>query len=434
MASTVISFKMAVAAADVASFDASPEKATLEANLKNELSCLEPACFLELRATEAAAGRRIAEARRLASTSGINVEVILTIPDTAPDGSQATAADITLTVEAAATTLVSAPAAQLASSLGVEVTPDATSVATAANVNVALVVAPPPPSSPPALPPPSLPPPSLPPPSLPPPSPPPPARTIETPPPSPPPPPSSPPPPSPPPPTRSDSPSAAPDAVSTELLDADESAIEDRDGGVGIGMVAGVAGGAIALGLLVLCLLHRRKKKQQLITLESSTQSTTLNKTTLDTASASLDVSNLSLPRRQSSLPTTKVEIHRDLEKDQLQPSVSPAPLSSAGAARRSSDDDPRKAQLAAIEAAAAAAEDSEAPEVDEVLGGGKSPQPRKTWLGGRPHHKPTPNHAEKNEGPSKARLASIERMMAATEELEERSKDSPRLAFHANL
>ena len=387
MASTVVSFEMAVAATDVASFDASPEKATLEANLKNELSCLEPACFLELRATEAAAGRRIAEARRLASTSGINVDVILTIPDTAPDGSQATAANITLTVEAAATTLVSAPAAQLASSLGVEVTPDATSVATAANVNVALVVAPPPPSSPPALPPPSLPPPSLPPPS-----PPPPARTIETPPPSPPPPPSSPPPPSPPPPTRSDSPSAAPDAVSTELLDADESAIEDRDGGVGIGMVAGVAGGAIALGLLVLCLLHRRKKKQQLITLESSTQSTTLNKTTLDTASASLDVSNLSLPRRQSSLPTTKVEIHRDLEKDQLQPSVSPAPLSSAGAARRSSDDDPRKAQLAAIEAAAAAAEDSEAPEVDEVLGGGK--RPWKMWLGGRPNHKPTPNHA----------------------------------------
>ena len=220
--------------------------------------------------------------------------------------------------------------------------------------------------------------------------------------------------------------------MSTELLDADESAIEDRDGGVDIGMVAGVAGGAFALGLLVLCLLHRRKKKQQLITLESSTQSTNLNKTTLDTASASLDVSNLSLLRRQSSLPTTKVEIHRDLEKDQLQPSVSPAPLSSAGAARRSSDDDPRKAQLAAIEAAAAAAEDSEAPEVDEVLGGGKRPQLRKTWLGGRPNHKP--NHAGRNEGPSKAHLASIERMMAATEELEERSKDSPRLAFHANL
>ena len=132
MASTVVSFEMAVIATDVASFDASPEKVTLEASLKNELSCLEPACFLELRATEAA-GRR-----RLASTSGINVEVILTIPDTAPDGSKATAAAVTSTVEAAATTLVSAPAAQLASRLGVEVTPDVSSVATAANINVAL--------------------------------------------------------------------------------------------------------------------------------------------------------------------------------------------------------------------------------------------------------------------------------------------------------
>jgi len=151
---------MAVIATDVASFDASPEKVTLEANLKNELSCLEPACFLELRATTGAAGRRMADGRRLASTSGINVEVILTIPDTAPDGSQATAAAITSTVEAAATTLVSAPAAQLASRLGVEVTPDVTSVATAANVKVALVVAPPPPSPPPLppSPPPPLPP------------------------------------------------------------------------------------------------------------------------------------------------------------------------------------------------------------------------------------------------------------------------------------
>ena len=66
---------------------------------------------------------------------------------------------------------------------------------------------------------------------------------------------------------------------------------------------------------------------------------------------------------------------------------------------------------------------------MNEVLGGGQGPQPRKMWLGRRPNHKPNPNQAEKNEGPSKARLASIERMMAATEELEERSKDSPRLA-----
>ena len=241
MASTVVSFEMAVVATDVASFDASPEKVTLEASLKNELSCLEPACFLELRATETA-GRR-----RLASTSGINVEVILTIPDTAPDGSQATAAAITSTVEAAATTLVSAPAAQLASRLGVEVTPDVTSVATAANVNVALVVAPPPPSPPPSLPPPSLPPPSPPPP--PPPSPPPPL------PPSPPP-----PPPLPPPQTLSDQTSPAPDTAAGELLD------EDGEGGGGLGVAAGAAGGAVAvvLGLLVCCLLRRRKQKQQL--------------------------------------------------------------------------------------------------------------------------------------------------------------------------
>ena len=378
---------MAVAATDVASFDASPEKATLEANLKHELSCLEPACFLELRATEATAGRRMADGRRLASTSGINVEVILTIPDTAPDGSQATAAAVTSTVEAAATILVSAPAAQLAYSLGVEVTPDATSVATAANVNVALVVAPPPPSSPPALPPPALPPPSLPPPS--------------PPPPPPPPPPSLPPLPSPPPQTRSDAPSAAPDTVTTELLDAEESAIEDGDGGGGIGVAAGAAGGATAvvLGLLVICLLRRCKQKRQLVTLESSngtsssTLPTTVNKTTLDTGdngSASLHVANLApvWPPRRTALPTTKVQVHLDLEKGQLQPPVSRA-SSSAGAARSSRDDDPRKAQRAAIEAAAAAAEDSEASEADEVQRDGHSPQPRKKWLGGSPAHKP---------------------------------------------
>ena len=386
MASTVVSFEMAVVATDVASFDASPEKATLEANLKNELSCLEPACFLELRATEAA-GRR-----RLASTSGINVEVILTIPDTAPDGSKATAAAVTSTVEAAATTLVSAPAAQLASRLGVEVIPDVTSVATAANINVALVVAPPPPSLPPALPPPSLPPPSPPPP--PPPSPPPP-------------PPPSPPPPLPLPPqqTLSDPPSAAPDTATGELLDADESAIEDSDGG-GIGVVAGPAGGAmgvVALGLLVFCLLRRRKQKQQLaqadVTLEDSNLagSSTPSKTTVDTGdkvasgSAGLHVANLSpvWPPRRDAPPTTKSEIHLDLEKDQ--PTVFPARASSESGQRRrsSSDDDPRKAQRAAIEAAAAAAEDSEASEADQVPRGGESPQQRKKWLGGGPNHKP---------------------------------------------
>ena len=234
---------MAVPATDVASFDASPEKATLEANLKNELSCLEPACFLELRATEAAAGRRMADARRLASTSGINVEAILTIPDTAPDGSQATAADITLTVQAAAATLVSAPAAQLASRLGVEVTPDVTSVATAANVSVALVVAPPPPSSPPTLPPPLRPLPSPPSPS----------------------------PPPPPPASRSDSPSAAPDTATTKALEAEESAIElGGDDGAGLPIGIACVAGAVALGV-VLFLLRRRKQRQlQLVTLAAA--------------------------------------------------------------------------------------------------------------------------------------------------------------------
>jgi hypothetical protein len=192
--------------------------------------------------------------------------------------------------------------------------------------------------------------------------------------------------------------------VTTELLDAEESAIEDGDGGGGIGVAAGATGGATAvvLGLLVICLLRRCKQKRQLVTLESSngasssTLPTTVNKTTLDTGdnvasgSASLHVANLApvWPPRRTALPTTKVQVHLDLEKDQLQPPVSRA-SSSAGAARSSRDDDPRKAQRAAIEAAAAAVEDSEASEADEVQRDGHSPQPRKKWLGGSPAHKP---------------------------------------------
>ena len=240
--STVVSFQMAVAATDVATFDASPEKATLEANLKTELSCFEPACFLELRAT-VAAGRRMADGRRLASTPGINVEVILTIPDTAPDGSQATAAAITSTVEAAATNLVSAPAAQLASSLGVEVTPDLTSVATAANVNVALVVAPPPPSSPPALPLPSLPPPS----------PPPPAPTFEPPPPL--------LQPSPPPPLPLLG-SAKPPSVAPKLEPVDDSAIVSNDDDNDITtIIAACAGGGAALLAIVAAIIYCKRRK-----------------------------------------------------------------------------------------------------------------------------------------------------------------------------
>ena len=126
--------------------------------------------------------------------------------------------------------------------------------------------------------------------------------------------------------------------MTTELLDADESAIEDRDGGGGIGVAVGATGGAmaVALGLLVFCLLRRhRKQKQQLVTLESSngasssTLTTTVNQTTLDTGdkfasgSASLHAANPVWPPRRNPLPTTKVEVHLDLEKDQLQPTVS---------------------------------------------------------------------------------------------------------------
>ena len=32
---------------------------------------------------------------------------------------------------------------------------------------------------------------------------------------------------------------------------------------------------------------------------------------------------------------------------------------------------------------------------MNEVLGGGQGPQPRKMWLGRRPNHKPNPNQAE---------------------------------------
>ena len=78
--------------------------------------------------------------------------------------------------------------------------------------------------------------------------------------------------------------------MSKERPDADESAIEDG-GGEGIDVAVGAAGGAmaVALGLLVFCVLRRRKQKQQLVTLESSngasssTPSTSVNNITLDT-------------------------------------------------------------------------------------------------------------------------------------------------------
>jgi len=231
--------------------------------------------------------------------------------------------------------------------------------------------------------------------------------------------------------------------VTTELLDADESAIEDRDGGGGIGVAVGATGGAmaVALGLLVFCLLRRhrmRKQKQQLVTLESSngasssTLTTTVNQTTLDTGDkfasgpANLLAANPVWPPRRNPLPTTNVDIHLDLEKDQLKPAVSLAPAPSlvrrthsmgGGVPRRArieaaaaiaKDSEPSLARRthsmsgsvprrARIEAAAAIAKDSEASETDEVQRGGKSPQPRKMWLGGDPNPSPNPNPIPKH-------------------------------------
>ena len=166
-----------------------------------------------------------------------------------------------------------------------------------------------------------------------------------------------------------DLPSPALDTATAGLLDSEESAIETTDGGDGppIVVIAGAGGGALAVFALGL-LLRRRKRKLQLVTLESSqvirsSTLTTVHKTpfdTVDKAASGLASANL--------LPTSKGKIHLDLEKDQLQPILSPAPESNAaGAARSSSDKDPRTAQLAAIEAAAAAAEASEVAEADRV-------------------------------------------------------------------
>ena len=169
-------------------------------------------------------------------------------------------------------------------------------------------------------------------------------------------------------------------------------------------MAAGAASGAMAfaLGLLVFCLFRRhRKQKQQLATLESSTLSITVNQTTLDkgdkfaSGSASLHAANPVWPQRRNPLPTTNVDIHLDLEEDQLKPAVSLAPASSlVRRAHSMGGGVPRRAR---VEAAAAAAKDSEASETDEVQRGGKSPQPRKMWLGGDPNPSPNPNPIPKH-------------------------------------
>ena len=96
-----------------------------------------------------------------------------------------------------------------------------------------------------------------------------------------PPPPSPPPPSSPPPPpaqSRSDSPSATPDTATKKALEAEESAIEGSD--EGLGLPIGVACGALVLVALgvVLFLLRRRKQKQlQLVTLAGAAGSSSGN-------------------------------------------------------------------------------------------------------------------------------------------------------------
>ena len=135
-------------------------------------------------------------------------------------------------------------------------------------------------------------------------------------------------------------------------LDSSESAIESADGddGLLIGVIAGggVVVAVFALGVLVTCVFRRRKHKRQLVTLESSkavssSTLTTVHKTTFDTGDKAISGLASANP-----LPTSKGEIHLDLEKDQLQPTVSPGPEpSAAGAAQSSSDKDPRTAEAA---------------------------------------------------------------------------------------
>ena len=143
-------------AGDVSSFTEAA-KADLKNALKSACSCHEPMCFLTLRI----------------SSASVAVLAVLTIPEDAAEASadgttttNSTAA--TLSVTAAATSLVAQDPATMSSSLGgiVDVV-SAVPVQVAEGVTVPLVVAPPPPSPPPPL----LPPPVLLPPALPPPTP-----------------------------------------------------------------------------------------------------------------------------------------------------------------------------------------------------------------------------------------------------------------------
>jgi hypothetical protein len=126
---TVVELGLTISA-DLASFGEA-EQASLKTTLELELGCFPPACLLELRL----------------SASSVAVSAILTIPDTGPGNSSATASSITT----AATTLVQQPPEALSSSLGVTVV-SAAPVAVASGVAVPIAVAPPPPSPPPSPP------------------------------------------------------------------------------------------------------------------------------------------------------------------------------------------------------------------------------------------------------------------------------------------
>lgn len=110
-------------AGGVEAFDTAA-RTSLKTNLQASLRCYEPACFLELRV----------------SPGSVQVDAILTIPDSV-SGSAAATADIT----AAATALASTDSSALSSTLGVSVTA-ITAPTVQQGVSVPLVVAPPPPN------------------------------------------------------------------------------------------------------------------------------------------------------------------------------------------------------------------------------------------------------------------------------------------------
>jgi len=119
---TVVTLGLTIAG-DVSSFG-EEEQASLKSTLQDELSCHEPDCFLELRA----------------SAASVSVTAILTIPDSV-------SISVLSNVLDTANALVAQPAATISASLGVSVE-SAAPVTTETQVSVPLAVAPPPPSPP----------------------------------------------------------------------------------------------------------------------------------------------------------------------------------------------------------------------------------------------------------------------------------------------